>query len=101
MDIVGTFNTKRFCDEILNTVAVPHVDAHTLSDRPMFMRDGATPHIVTITDNFIHQQAIEVVDTCPSSNPDQKPIECLWDNTIGLLHSPNNTFQNVAELSTD
>ena len=61
VDIPGNLNGRHYVDEILDPHVEPHMDNHALNDRPIFMQDGATPHSARISQDFLHDVAIDVM----------------------------------------
>ena len=62
VEIQGNINAQRYCDEVLNTHAVPHLDNHPLQDQPIFMHDWATPHTANVTKDLLRREAVDVLD---------------------------------------
>ena len=100
VEIQGYINARRYCDEVLNTQAVPHLDNHPLQDQPIFMHDGATPYTANVTKDLLCLEAVDVLNR-PSRSPDLNPIENVWDFIKRELNNPNTIIRNVADLRVE
>ena len=78
VDFDGTLTGQKYRDEILRPLVVPHFDGHPLVNRPILMDDIARPHRVRIVQDYLQQDAIELL-LWPAVSPDRKPIENFWD----------------------
>ena len=72
--IEGNLNAVRYRDEILTPTAVPFVLRHRL----VFQQDNARPHSARVSQDYLRQNNVQVLDWPPFS-PDLSPIEHLWD----------------------
>ena len=93
----GNLNARRYRDEILAEQVEPHFDDHALADPPIFMHDGATPHIARISMAVLRQSAMEVLPW-PSLSPDLNPIEHVWDYIRRHLNEMDPRVQSMDEL---
>ena len=69
---------QKYRDQILCSLVVPHLDCHTLTSRPVLMDDNASPHMTRIVQDYLQQEAIELLPW-PAMSPNVNPIEHLWD----------------------
>ena len=88
VEIQGNINARRYCNEVLNNQAVPHLNNHLLQDQAIFMHDGATPHTANVTKYLLRREAVDGLDW-PSRSPDLNPIENVWDFIKRELNNPN------------
>ena len=88
VEIQGNINARRYCNEVLNTQAVPHLNNHLLQDQAIFMHDRATPHTANVTKYLLRREAVDTLDW-PHRSPDLNPIENVWDFIKRELNNPN------------
>lgn len=74
--IERTLTAQRYIDHILRPVLMPFLAAH--NDVTTFQQDNARPHAAHVTQDFLHDNNVNVMPWPPYS-PDLSPIEHLWD----------------------
>ena len=94
VDIRGNWNGPRYVDEILEPHVEPHINNHALNDHPIFVQDGATPHTARISQDYLHNAAIDDL-LGPSKNLDLNIIENLWSH---ITRSINERPRNAAQI---
>jgi transposase len=95
----GTLTGQKYRDEILHPLVVPHFDCHPLASRPILMDDNARPHRACIAQDYLQQEAIELLPW-PAMSPDMNPIEHLWDYLGRKVNARTPKCQNIQELRT-
>jgi transposase len=95
----GTLTGQKYRDEILRPLVVPHFDCHPLASRPILMDDNARPHRARIAQDYLQQEAIELLPW-PAMSPDMNPIEHLWDYLGRKVNARTPKCQNIQELRT-
>ena len=95
----GTLTGQKYRDEILRPLVVPHFDCHPLASRPILMDDNARPHRARIAQDYLQQEAIELLPW-PAMSPDMNPIEHVWDYLGQKVNARTPKCQNIQELRT-
>ena len=82
-------------DQILRPLVMSHFDDHSLTSRPILMGENAMPHRVRIMQDYLQQEAIELL---PAMSPDMNPIEHLWDYRGRRVNARTPKCQNIQEF---
>ena len=80
-------------------LVVPHFDCHPLASRPILMDDNARPHTARIAQDYLQQEAIELLPW-QAKSPNMNPIEHLWDYLGLKVNARTPKCQNIQELGT-
>lgn len=72
----GSLTAARYIDEILQDLVVPYVDF--IGDDFLLMHDNARPHTARITQQYLNDVNIPVMEW-PALSLDANPIEHVWD----------------------
>ena len=70
----GTLTGQKYRDQTLCPLVVPHFDCHPLTSRPILMDANVRPHRACIVQNYLQQEAIELLPW-PAMSPDMNPVE--------------------------
>ena len=95
--VQGTLTGKKYRDNILRPVVIPHFDNHPLRTRPVYMDDNARPHRARVVTDVIQREAVTTLPW-PACSPDLNPIEHLWDILGRRIRRRDHSVQNVARL---
>jgi transposase len=74
----GTLTGQKYRDQTLCPLVVPHFDCHPLTSRPILMDVNVRPHRACIVQNYLQQEAIELLPW-PAMSPGMNPVEHLWN----------------------
>ena len=74
--IDGNLTARRYIDEVLEPVVVPHLQNN--ANVTLFQQDNARPHSARVTMDFLGQNHVQVLPW-PAFSPDLSPIEHFWD----------------------
>ena len=74
----GTLTARRYIDGILNPVLLPLLRRQRQNQNLIFQQDNACPHSARVTQDFLRQNGVNVVDW-PAVSPDMNPISHMWD----------------------
>lgn len=72
----GNLTAQRYVDHIIRPVLLPFLQAN--DDVTTFQQDNARAHSARLTQNFLRENNVTVMEWPPYS-PDLSPIEHLWD----------------------
>ena len=93
--IEGNLTSKRYIDEVLESVVVPFLQNH--ADVTLYQQDNARPHSTRLTTDFLGQNNVQVLPW-PAFSPDLSPIEHLWDQLGRRVFDGRHNFNNRQQL---
>ena len=80
----------------MRPLVVPHFDCHPLASRPILMDGNARPRRARIVQDYLQQEAIELLPW-PAMSPD---MNHLWDCLGRKMNARTPECQNIQELWT-
>ena len=94
-----TLTGQMYRDQSLRPLVVPDYDGHPLASRAILMDDNASPHRARIVQDYVQQEAIELLPWSAMSS-DMNPIKHLWDYLGRKVNARTTKCQNIQELGT-
>lgn len=91
----GSLTADRYIREVLEENVVPF--APYIGDDFVFMQDNARPHTARVTQAYLNDMNITVMEW-PARSPDMNPIEHVWDLLKRKVKSRIPAPANVGEL---
>jgi len=95
----ATLTGQMYRDQSLRPLVVPHCDGHPLASRAILMDDNARPHRARIVQDYVQQEAIELLPWPPMSR-NMNPIEHSLDYLGRNVNARTSKCQNIQELGT-
>ena len=93
----GTLTARRYNDGILNPVLLPLLGRQRHNQNLIFQQDNARPHSARVTQDFLRQHGVNVMDW-PAVSPDMNPNEHMWDELGRRVRERPNPPQNLRKL---
>ena len=93
----GNVNAHSYVNNVLQPVLIPFLRRHFPRGRYVFQQDNAPAHRARITQQFLLQNNVTVMDW-PAISPDMSPIEHVWDDLGRRVHSRRPPPRTVPEL---
>lgn len=93
--ITGKQNALNYCETLANNL-LPFKNAHH-PENCIFMQDGASIHTAHVTQNWLNQRNIPVLQW-PARSPDLNPIENLWGILARRVYGGGRQFGTKDEL---
>ena len=96
--VQGNLTARRFQDEIVQPVLVPHLQAN----RGMLLaQDNANCHVARTTQNMFVANGVRALPW-PAKSPDMNPIEHIWDvlkRNVRALPQQNNLHELMRDIT--
>ena len=77
--INGSLTAQKYIDNILRPEVEDHIDNHPLADAPIYQQDGASVHTAHISQAFLQNAHINVLEG-PAKSPDVNIMENIWSD---------------------